>query len=127
MKYITRYVKDFTLEEIVEKLTNALKNEGFIVLAKIDLKVTLAEKVSVEIKPYKILCIINPGCFYELLKCENNVGLVFPSNIIIKQLHNQIEIASIDPETFRLSLSNDKIDKMASAIQCKLRTVLESF
>jgi uncharacterized protein (DUF302 family) len=127
MKYIISYVKGFAFEVVVEKLTNALKNEGFIILTNIDVKATLAEEISVNIKPYQILCIINHVYFYELLKCEDNIGLVFPSHIIVKQHQNQIEIVSVDPETYKLSLNNDIIDKMASAIHYKLRFVLDTF
>ena len=42
-------------EEAIEKVTEALKSEGFGVLAEIDVKETLKKKLNVDFRPYKIL------------------------------------------------------------------------
>ena len=126
MKYFIKHVRDHSMEEFLSKLTLGLQSQGFIVLSEVDMKKEMSTKLSVDIKPYHILGIFNQSYFYELYKCDDNVGLVFPSNIIIKQVNEIFEVVSIDPETFRLSQQNDVIDKMASAIHCKLRAVLES-
>ena len=125
MKYFTKRVRHHSIEGIVKKLTSDLHNQGFVVLSDIDMRMEMSSKYSIDIMPYHIVAIFNQSYFHELYKCDDNVGLVFPSNIIIKQVDDTLEVVSIDPETFRLSQQNDKIDKMASAVHGKLLMVLD--
>jgi len=54
-------------EEAIEKVTEALKSEGFGVLAEIDVKETLKKKLNVDFRPYKILGACNPHFAYKAL------------------------------------------------------------
>ena len=48
-------IVDFDYEAAIERVSQALKAEGFGLLTEIDVKATLKKKLDVDFKPYKIL------------------------------------------------------------------------
>jgi len=54
-------VVNYSFDEAIEKVTEALKTEGFGVLTEIDVKATLKKKIDVDFKPYTILGACNPA------------------------------------------------------------------
>jgi len=52
--YFTKIVNN-SFEQAIEKVTTALKSEGFGILTEIDVKETLKKKLDVDFKKYKIL------------------------------------------------------------------------
>ena len=83
--YINKSVKGLSFEQAIDKVTKALKDEGFGILTEIDIKATLKNKLDVDFKPYHILGACNPPYAYKALKSEGFIGLMLPCNVIVKQ------------------------------------------
>jgi uncharacterized protein (DUF302 family) len=60
MKYYFNKTVAGTFEEVIEKVTEVLKEEGFGIFTEIDIKETLKKKLDVDFKKYKILGACNP-------------------------------------------------------------------
>ena len=60
--------------EVIEKVTESLKNEQFGVLTEIDFSGTMKNKLDVDIPKYKILGACNPGFAYKAYQNENKIG-----------------------------------------------------
>jgi len=109
-----------------EKVTEALKEEGFGILTEIDVKATLKKKLDVDFRPYVILGACNPAYAYEALKSEKNIGTMLPCNVIMQETKDgHIEISAIDPVASMQAIENDKLGKVATEVRSKLQRVIE--
>jgi len=125
MSYYFSKKLDLRFEEVMEKVTDALKNEGFGILTEIEVKETLKKKLDVDFRSYKILDACNAPFAYEALEAEDKIGAMHPCNVIVQQLEDRVEVAAIDPVASMMAVKNDKLGEVASTIQSKLKSVIE--
>jgi len=111
----------------VEKVTAALKTEGFGVLTEIDIRATLKKKLDVDFKPYKILGACNPPFAYKALQAEDKIGLMLPCNVIVQDAGNgQVEVAAVDPAASMQAIENKGLEEIAAAVREKLKKVVDN-
>ena len=125
--YHSKKMHNVSFDEAVEKVTEALKQEGFGVLTEIDVKATLKKKLDVEFRPYKILGACNPPYAHKALEVEDKIGIMLPCNVIVQETADgTIEVAAVDPVTSMSAIENPKLMDIAAEIQQKLKTVIEN-
>ncbi|MEQ9261885.1 MAG: DUF302 domain-containing protein [Owenweeksia sp.] len=127
MKYYhEKTLKNVSFEEAIEKVTDALKVEGFGILTEIDVKETLKKKLDEDFRPYKILGACNPPFAHKALLAEDKIGAMLPCNVIVQQTENGVEIAAVDPVASMQAVENKDLEGIANEIQSKLRAAIDS-
>ncbi len=108
----------------LERVTAALKAEGFGVLTEIDVKETLKKKLDVDFRPYKILGACNPPLAYRALSTAPEVGLLLPCNVTVAQADDgTIEVALVDPLSMLGVLPNPGLQPIADEARARLERV----
>lgn len=110
-------------EEAVERVTAALKEEGFGVLTEIDVKATLKQKIDVDFRKYIILGACNPPLAYKALSTERNVGLLLPCNVIVYEEDGGSVVGILDPISMMDVTDNPDLDPVAQEAQERLQRV----
>ena len=117
-------------DQAIETVTTALKEQGFGVLTKIDVKATLKEKLDTDFRPYSILGACNPALAHKALSAAPEMGLLLPCNVTVEAYkENQSIVRIYDPlkmtEIGNLA-SNPEVKAVAKTAYQKLNRVVES-
>ena len=111
-------------DEAVERVTEALKTEGFGVLTEIDVKATLKAKIDVDRKPYKILGACNPALANQALNADPDIGLLLPCNVVVREEDDgAISVAFMDPSAVLSLVEQSGIEQLAGEVRAKLERV----
>ena len=122
--YIAKTVH-MPFDAAVDKVTAALKEEGFGVLTDIDVRATLKTKLGVEWRPYRILGACNPPLAHRALQAEGKIGTMLPCNVIIQELgQGEVEVAAVDPAASMERIGNADLTELARTVRGKLQAVL---
>ncbi len=104
-------------EEIEPKLTEVLKEKGFGILTKIDVKQTMREKLGEEYDNYVIFGACNPTFANQALKSDKQIGLLLPCNIIAYTDENGENHVSVIKPTVALEIANTNMNEMAQEVE----------
>ena len=111
-------------ETAVQRVTDALKVEGFGVLTEIDVKATLKKKIDVDFRPYKILGACNPPLAHRALTISPEVGLLLPCNVTVSAEDNGIiEVSLVDPLSMLALVDNPTLKAVAEEAHIRLERV----
>jgi uncharacterized protein (DUF302 family) len=124
--YFNKTVKG-NFEDIIDKVSKELENEGFGVLTDIDIKSTFKKKLDVDFQNYRILGACNAPYAHKALTAEDKVGTMLPCNVIVQQLDDKsIEIAAVNPLASMQAINNSELKEIAEEIAEKLKRVIEN-
>ena len=113
--------------EVVARVRDALKREGFGVITEIDVKATMKEKLDRDVAAYVILGACNPGYAHQVLEADPQLGLFLPCNVIVYETAGGTRVSAVDPEAM-LSLSgNEDLSHVATEVKARLVRVVERF
>jgi uncharacterized protein (DUF302 family) len=111
----------------IDKVTAALKEEGFGVLTDIDVRATLKQKIGVDWRPYRILGACTPPLAHRALQAEDKIGTMLPCNVIVQDLGGDgVEVAAIDPTASMERVGKPELTELAHTVRTKLQAVLAS-
>jgi uncharacterized protein (DUF302 family) len=117
---------DLPYEQAVEKVTGALKEEGFGVLTKIDVKATLKKKLDTNFRKYVILGACNPPLAHRALSTELEIGLLLPCNIIVYEEDGGSVVSIVDPISMLGVVESPELEPVASEARTRLERVAKA-
>ena len=122
--YIAKTIEG-PFDTAIDKVTAALKEEGFGVLTDIDVRATLKAKLGADWRAYRILGACNPPLAHRALQAEDKIGTMLPCNVIVQDLGNgQVEVAAIDPAASMERIGKPELTELAATVRGKLQSVI---
>jgi uncharacterized protein (DUF302 family) len=115
-----------TFDRAIERVTAALKTEGFGILTRIDVHTTLKEKLGAEFRPYAILGACNPPLAHRALEHDAEAGLMLPCNVTVEaDPHGRGSVARIADPRMMLSVGSFAQDPVLASVADEARSRLE--
>jgi uncharacterized protein (DUF302 family) len=109
----------------LQRVTDALKQEGFGVLTAIDVTQTLKAKLDRDFRRYVILGACNPVLADRALHAELDIGLLLPCNVIVYERDpGTSTVAAMAPLPAMSLVGNPAIVDVAKEADAKLRSAL---
>ncbi len=125
--YTINKTVDAPFDETVDRVVDALEDEGFGVLSDIDVQATIAEKLDVEFRQYRILGACNPSFAHEALEEEIELGALLPCNVIVYETDGgSLGISAVDPERLLGLVGNPALEPVAEAVADRLERALDT-
>ncbi len=130
--YLSRTI-NAAFDEVVQRVTEALKEEGFGVLTDIDVQLTdidvqatLKTKLGADMPSYRILGACNPSFAHQALQMEDKLGVLLPCNVIVRDAGDgKTEVAAIDPVTSMDRTGNPELAAVADEVRVRLQRAVE--
>ena len=118
---------NMTYSEAIYAVTDALKEQGFGVLAEIDIKATLKKKLDIDKRPYIILGACNPVLANLALDEEPDIGLLLPCNVVVREEEDgSTTVAFMDPSAVLGLVDNPKVEALAAEVRGRLEKVRDA-
>ena len=125
--YISRTLENIAFEDVIARVTELLKEQGFGILTEIDVRQTMKKKLDVDFGKYRILGACNPPFALKALQTEDKIGTMLPCNVIVQEINkSDIEVAAIDPEASMMAVENPALADLAAEIKSRLEKVIDS-
>lgn len=115
-----------TFDAVVARTEAALKEQGFGVLTRIDVKATMKEKLDVDVPSNVILGACNPPLAHQALTIEPRVGLLLPCNVVVRQDGKAVRVEAIEPFAMVEMFPDSDLNAVAAEASDRLRRAIEA-
>jgi uncharacterized protein (DUF302 family) len=113
-------------DAVLPRVREALKAEGFGVLAEIDVQAAMKEKLGVEHGKYVILGACNPPLAHKALSADPDLGVLLPCNVVVYESDAGTRVVAVNAGAMLGVVGNPALDEIAGEVQARLTRVLES-
>jgi uncharacterized protein (DUF302 family) len=123
--YFSKLLSRNGFDEVIARVTEALRAEGFGILTEIDVRATMKTKLDEDFRDYRILGACNPPLAHQALQAEDKIGTMLPCNVIVQATGDGVEVAAVDPVASMQAVDNPDLTRIAETVRDKLRHVID--
>ena len=110
---------------LIDRVTSALKGEGFGILSRIDMHAKIEEKIGKKLPKVVILGACNPTMAYEAYTANSDVASLLPCNVVVRDIGaSRVSIEIIKPSAMMKVLGDKKLDRLALEADVLLKNVI---
>ena len=117
---------DVSYEKALERVIQALQDEGFGALTRIDVRETLKAKLDTDFRKYMIIGACNPSLAHRALSADLGVGLLLPCNVVVYEDDGGSTVAMIDPLSMMGFIHNPDLEPVAQEARERLQRVAKA-
>ena len=111
-------------DEVLARLPEVLKAQGFGVLTRIDVKQTLKEKIGADFRRYQILGACNPRFAHQALLADPAIGSLLPCSVAVwEEDDGRVTVNAVEPPQSK-SVTNWNIVIVATVVPGENRLIL---
>jgi len=110
--------------ETVARAREALQQEGFGVVAEIDLQAKLREKLGVEVEPNLILGACHPPSALRAVQAVPEASVLLPCNLCVAVEEGRTVVRAMNPASVMEKLANPALAPVGSEIGAALKRVV---
>jgi len=126
-KYSFGKVVDLTYAEAIDRVVEALRQEGFGVLTEIDVAATLKKRLGKSMPPYRILGACNPEFAHQALEAEPQIGTLLPCNVVVREDDaGKVHVEIMDPEAVMQLVGRPEVGEIAAEVRRRLERVAKA-
>lgn len=127
MTYGMSRTLDLSFADAVERVREALQEQGFGVLTEIDVTATLKSKLDADMEDYVILGACNPSLAHRALGVDRSIGLLLPCNVVVRSTDQGTVVEIADPQMLVGVSGEGDLEPVADEARRRLEAVLTSF
>jgi uncharacterized protein (DUF302 family) len=111
-------------DSAVQRVTEALKVEGFGVLTEIDVNATMKKKLDIDQRPYKILGAYNPKLAHQAMEAEPDIGLLLPCNVVVREAEDgSVVVGFMNPATVLGLVQRRELEALGAEVLSRMERV----
>lgn len=111
-------------QEVLAQTRGALREEGFGLVAEIDVADTL-DASGIQFQPYAILTAWDTGTMAQVLKAERAAGLLMPARVIVFEVEGGTAVAAMDPRALLKVADNPNLLPLAVEARAQLQRAID--
>jgi uncharacterized protein (DUF302 family) len=114
-----------SFSDAVEQTTQALAEQGFGVLTRIDVKATLKQKLGKDMEDYLILGACNPQLAHRALDVDRHIGQLLPCNVVVRTADDGgVLVEAMDPQLMVRVVDQPGLQEVADEAAAKLQAAI---
>jgi len=126
MRYDRTVHLDTDFATTVERVRDALAEQGFGILTEIDVTATLKAKLDHHMEDYVIIGACNPPLAHRALDTDRSIGLLLPCNVVVRRDGDRTAVQALDPNTMVALTEIDALHPVAEEAMRRLDAALAS-
>lgn len=126
MDFTQRIETDLSYEEAIERVIATLKDQGFGVLTRIDMRQTLQDKIGVDTPPQMILGACNPELAHRATSADPRIAALLPCNVVVRTEGERTVIEALSPALMADVTENDELRPVAHEAAERIQAALDA-